>query len=230
MDVRTIREDAGIPQIRLAEAAKISRAHLCAIEGGNAEASTEVLAAIADVLGASLSIRLYPGTGPRIRDHLQAAILEALVGELHPRWNRFVEVPVYRPVRGVIDLVLHEPAGPVVVAAEIQSELRRLEQLVRWANQKRDALPSAELWQFVAATDAPPTSALLVVRSTRTTRAVVNEYPGVLRALYPASAADIHAALTSEARWPGAGLLWAVVAGGRARILDRPPRGVAFGR
>ena len=85
LDIRTIREDSGVPQNRLAEAAKISRSHLCAIEAGKAEASTEVLAAIADVLGASLAVRLYPGTGPRIRDHLQAAMLEALLADLHPR-------------------------------------------------------------------------------------------------------------------------------------------------
>jgi transcriptional regulator with XRE-family HTH domain len=225
MEIRTIREDAGIPQIRLAEAAKISRAHLCAIEAGKAEASTEVLAAIADVLGASLSVRLYPGTGPRIRDHIQAAILEALLRELHPRWKRFVEVPVYRPVRGVIDLVLHDPQAPVLVAVEIQSELRRLEQLIRWSNQKRDALPSADIWQFAtAAANAPPVSALLVVRSTRATRAVANDHQEQLRALYPVAAADIYTALTTDAPWPGPGLLWATVEGGRARLMTRAPR------
>jgi hypothetical protein len=196
----------------------ISRAHLCAIEAGKAEASTEVLAAIAEVLGASLAVHLYPGTGPRIRDHLQAAILEALLGDLHPRWKRFVEVPVYRPVRGVIDLVLHDATAPVVVAVEIQSELRRLEQLIRWSNLKRDALPSADLWQFVAAADTPPISALLVVRATRVTRAVANDHPEQLRALYPARAADTFAALTTDTPWPGAGLLWATIEGGRARL------------
>jgi transcriptional regulator with XRE-family HTH domain len=224
MEVRTIREDAGVPQIRLAEAASISRAHLCAIEAGGAEASTGVLAAIAEVLGASLSVRMYPGTGPRIRDHLQAAILEALLRELHPRWKRFVEVPVYRPVRGVIDLVLHDPIAQVVVAVEIQSELRRLEQLIRWANQKRDALPSADLWQFVAPATAPPISALLVIRSTRATRAVVADHPEQLRAIYPARTADVHAALTTGTPWPGAGLLWATVENGRARMYTRAPR------
>lgn len=218
LDIRTIREDSGVPQNRLAEAAKVSRSHLCAIEAGTAEASTQVLVAIADVLGASLSVRLYPGTGPRIRDHLQAAILEALLRDLHPRWKRFVEVPVYRPVRGVIDLVLHDPTAPVLVAVEIQSELRRLEQLIRWSNQKRDALPSADLWQFVAAAGAPPVSALLVVRSTRATRAVARDHPEVLNSLYPARAAELRAALTTETPWPGPGLLWASVEGGEARL------------
>lgn len=220
-DIRTIRDDSAITQTRLAAGAGISRGHLCGIESGASEASLEVLAAIADVLGSSLSIRMYPGTGPRIRDHLQAAMLEALLTDLHPRWKRFVEVPVYRPVRGVIDLVLHDPTAPVVVAVEIQSELRRLEQLMRWSNQKRDALPSADLWQFVAAADPPPVSALLLVRSTRATREVVNDHREQFRALYPARAAEVRAALTTAAPWPGAALLWATIDGGRARIAGQ---------
>jgi hypothetical protein len=47
---------------------------------------------------------------------------------------------VHRPVRGVIDLVLEDRDGPDTVAPELQSELRRVEQQVRWANQKADAL------------------------------------------------------------------------------------------
>lgn len=229
-DVRTIREDAGIRQVQLAAAAGISRAHLCEIESGKAEASSEVLAAIADVLGADLSIRMYPGTGPRIRDHIQAAILEALLRELHPRWKRFVEVPVYRPVRGVIDLVVHDPVAGQIVAVEIQSELRRLEQLIRWSNQKRDALRSAEIWRFAAVGTEPAVSSVLVVRSTRATRVVALAHPAVLAELFPARAGDTLAALTTEAPWPAAGMLWAAVEGGRARILDRPPRGVSVGR
>jgi transcriptional regulator with XRE-family HTH domain len=229
-DTRTIREDAGIRQVQLAAAAGISRAHLCEIESGKAEASSEVLAAIADALGAHLSLRMYPGTGPRIRDHIQAAILEALLRELHPRWKRFVEVPVYRPVRGVIDLVVHDPVAGQVVAVEIQSELRRLEQLLRWSNQKRDALPSAEIWRFAAMKTAPAVSSVLLVRSTRATRAVAMAHPALLAEVFPARAVDTHAALTTQAPWAAAGVLWAVVESGRARILDRPPRGVSAGR
>lgn len=229
-EIRLLREDAGITQARLARAAGISRAHLCGIESGESEASLAALTGLSEALGASVSIRLYPGTGPRIRDHLQATIVEAMLRQLHQRWNRFLEVPVYRPVRGVIDVVLHEPASVQLVAAEVHSEIRRLEQLLRWANEKRNALPSAELWQFTA-TDARPTlSGLLVLRSTHLTRSLVDQHPATFEAAYPAPAAAVWASLTAEAPWPGSGLLWASVRDGRARILDRPPRGVAFGR
>jgi hypothetical protein len=40
-------------------------------------------------------------------------------------------VPVERPVRGVIDLVLVHRERPLVVAVEAHSEIRRLEQQIR---------------------------------------------------------------------------------------------------
>ena len=229
-EIRQLREDAGISQARLARAAGISRAHLCEIEAGDSEASLAVLTALADALGASVSVRLYPGTGPRIRDHLQAKILEALLRQLDGRWKRFVEVPVYRPVRGVIDLVLHDPPKSQIVVAEIHSEIRRLEQLVRWSNQKRDALPSAEMWQFAAGGGLPTVSGLLVLRSTPTTRALVEQHAATFETSYPAPAALVWASLVGAGPWPGSGLIWASVRDGRAAILDRPPRGVRFGR
>ncbi len=229
-DLRTAREDAGVTQAGLARTVGISPAHLCGIESGRAEASTEVLVRIADALGASVSVRVFPGTGPPIRDHISAAITDALVRELHPRWRRFPEVPVYRPVRGVIDLVLHDAAAGLIVASEIQSELRRLEQVVRWSNQKRDALPSAELWSF-AANDVPPaTSSLLVIRSTRANRATVRDAAALLTTAYGADCATVVAALRGLAPWPGPGIVWATVEAGRCRILDGPPRGVRVGR
>jgi transcriptional regulator with XRE-family HTH domain len=224
-DLRTAREDAGVTQASLARTVGISAAHLCGIEAGRAEASTEVLVRIADALGASVSVRVFPGTGPRIRDHISAAITDALIRELHPRWRRFPEVPVYRPVRGVIDVVLHDSAAGLLVASEIQSELRRLEQIVRWSNQKRDALPSADLWQFAANDAAPATSSLLVIRSTRANRAIVDDAVALLTATYPAGTANVAAALRGLAPWPGPGIVWATVEASGARILDGPPRG-----
>jgi transcriptional regulator with XRE-family HTH domain len=204
-EIRLLREDAGITQARLARAAGISRGHLCGIEAGESEASLAALSALADALGASVVTRFYPGTGPRIRDHLQAKIVDALLRQLDARWKRFLEVPVYRPVRGVIDLVLHDPAVAQIVATEVHSEIRRLEQLLRWANEKRDALPSAEMWQFAAAGGRPVLSSLLVLRSTPSTRALVEQHAATFQAAYPAPAAKVWASLIGSAPWPGGG-------------------------
>lgn len=71
VDFRRLREDAALTQAAVARAVGISPGHLCGIEQGRSEASTAVLVGIADVLGADLSIRAYPNTGPRIHDRIQ---------------------------------------------------------------------------------------------------------------------------------------------------------------
>lgn len=227
-ELRQIREDTGLTQRRVAEAAGISPAHLCWIERGRSEANTAVLVAIADVLGADLAIRAYPTTGPRIRDRLQAVMDEALLVATHIHWRPFVEVPVTRPARGYIDVVLRDRSEPLYVATEVHSELRRVEQSLRWAQDKASSLPSAALWAEAPA-DAR-VDRLLVLRSTHATREVAARLPVVLGAAYPARMRDVVSALVDGGPWPGAGIVWMRVEGGRAELLDGPPRGVALGR
>jgi transcriptional regulator with XRE-family HTH domain len=223
-EIRAMRMDAGRSQASVARAAGVDRAHVSRIESGTAEPSIEALMAVAAALGADLSVRVFPNTGPRIRDHLQIAISEALIAALDPRWRATPEVPVYRPVRGVIDIVLSDTAGPDAVAVEIHSQLRRVEQQVRWATQKADAL--AALPQHADRR----VRRLLVLRNTAATREAGRQASETLRAAYPASSADAVAALRGTAPWPGDVIVWANVTAGRAQLLQRPPRGVAVGR
>lgn len=221
-DITAAREDAGLSQRRLARAAGIASSTLNELERGTHDPSTEVLARVGEALGMDLSVRLYPGTGPLLRDHAQAAMNEALLRVLHGRWLPSLEVWVTRPVRGVIDLVL-EPAGSLepLVAVEAQSDLRRLEQQVRWAHAKSEALAGAR---------ERTVSSLLLLRSTRRTRALVTEHAATVAAAYPATAAAAFAALTSPEPWPGAALLWCDVEHGRARVRATPPRNITIGR
>src|SRR5829696_2052421 len=150
---------------------------------------------------------------------------EALLTVLDQRWLARPEVGVSRPVRGVIDLVLSNRGGDVV-AIELQGELRRVEQQVRWSGEKADSLASASGWPWRATADAR-VNRLLVLRSSSATRSVVRSMPGYFRASYPADERDAYEALTSgSGRWPGNALLWASVDGERTRILRGAPRGV----
>lgn len=229
--IRDLREDETLTRTAVAEAAGIDRSHLGRIESGQRAASLASLSAIATVLGADLSIRLYPTTGPLIRDRIQAVMVEALLSELDRRWIGSPEVPVYPPARGVIDLVLSGRQEPVIVASEFNSELRRLEQQLRWHREKEASLPSADLWRFAAAEEAPMTSRLLVLRSTRSLRELAQRFEGTLQSAYPGRCRDAVAALTgSLVPWPGAAILWMLVERGRPRLLDGPPRGVRLGR
>jgi len=233
LDIRRVRIDAGLSIRELAAASGIDHGFLARIEAGSVEASYAVLVAIGEVLGADLSVRLYPTNGPRIHDRIQAPIVEALFNILHPRWRRLAEVGVTRPARGFVDAVLGLPPAGLVVATEVESTIRRLEQQLRWAQEKADSLPSSAAWALMAPVDGPRPviSRLLIVRSTRLTRDIARVFEATLASAYPARTADVHAALTTgDAPWPAPGILWADVDGGRARILDRPPRGVGLGR
>ena len=116
----------------------------------------ETYARLAAALGADLASRVYPQTGPRIHDRHQVRMAEVVIGALHSRWRVTPEVAVRRPVRGWIDLALEDPARQLVVATELESDLRRIEQLIRWSAEKADAIGAG--------------SRLLVVRWTRANR------------------------------------------------------------
>jgi hypothetical protein len=184
----------------------VDPAYVHRILSGDVGASLETYARLAIALGADLSGKVFPNTGPTVRDHLQAPILELALHDRHPRWQPFLEVVVRRPHRGSIDVVLHEPREAIAIASEIQSELRRLEQLIRWQAMKADALPSWEGWDRLG--EAPAISRLLIIRRTRATRQVAAEYGSQLRAAYPAHPDDALEALTGTAPWPGPALLW----------------------
>lgn len=232
VEIRQLREDAGLSLTAVAAAAGIDRTHLARVEDGERRATVETYAVVLAVLGAELSIRGFPSTGPAIRDRFQAPMIETLLREHHQRWTSSPEVPVRRPARGVIDVVMTDIVAPVAVAVEHQSDLRRLEQQIRWHREKEQSLPSSDLWPYLAGADGPPpTSRLLVLRSTTRTRALAAAFEQTLTAAYPARARDAVDALTGpDHPWPGPAIVWMHVEGGRASLMDGPPRGVRLGR
>lgn len=228
-DLDHLRLDAGVSRRRLAEAAHIDAGYLTQVFAGDRQPSVAVLVALAQALGADLSIRAFPNTGPNIRDRAQAPIVEELLRIADASWRRSLELPVVRPARGFIDVVFDRSRPPDIVATEVQSRLDRVEQLIRWASEKARSVPSSQLWS--TRPDEPTIHRLLVIRSTAATREIARRFEATLRAAYPARALDIYLALTTpDAPWPGDGILWADLSGDTVRILDRPPRGVALGR
>jgi transcriptional regulator with XRE-family HTH domain len=228
--IRRLSDDGGLSQAAVARAAGIDPSYLGRIEAGGHDPGLRVLAAIGAVLGADVSVRLFPTTGPRIHDRSQAPMEECLVRELHARWIRSPEVLVSRPASGVIDLVLGDRKERLLVASELQGQLRRLEQQVRWHRAKEQSLPSSELWQFAAAEGPPATSRLLVLRSTTDLRELATTYRETLCAAYPARAADAVDSLTGTAPWPGPAIVWIHLHGRVACLMEGPPRGVVLGR
>ncbi len=221
-DLERLCADAGISARALATATGLDYSYVARILRGEARPSLETYLRLGVPLGADLSARLYPNAGPAVRDRHQARILEWLLAALHPRWRPHAEVAVARPVRGAIDVVLHDPRASIAVATEIESTLSRIEQMVRWSERKAAALPSWSGWDGLSGTDgAPGISRLLVVRRTRATREVGEEFARQLALAFPAHPDDALAALTGTAPWPGPALVWVHV---DARGV-RPARG-----
>jgi len=224
-ELRRVRQDEGVSIRTVSAAAGIHHSHLARIEAGERDISLDALAACATAMGHQVSLRLFPSTGPRVRDHLQLRMVEALLGVLDPRWMAHLEVPVYRPARGVIDVLLQDRDGPDLVAGEGHSVLGSVERQLRWAALKADSLPSAPGWPFNSALDTPRVGRLLLLRSCAAMHDLVAAAPASFSSAYPGDPRDAVAALTRPTgAWPGAAIVWADVRGTGTRILDGAPR------
>lgn len=226
-DILRIRTDSAASQSQVAREAGIDRSHVARIEAGTTNASLETLVALATAMGADLSVRFFPGSGPRITDRHQARMIEALLRGLSPAWRPHVEVPVFRPARGFVDAVFERTDRPLLVVSEAQSNLPRLEQQIRWAAEKAASIGSSDL---VGPGPTPATSKLLILRSTASTRDLARTFESTLRAAYPARSRDAVASLLEGAVWPGDAIIWVRIDGDRVDVLDGPPRGVGLGR
>ncbi len=183
-DFAETRRDAVLSRAAVARAAGMSPSTVGRVEAGTIEPDVETMVRMASALGCDMSIRLFPMGAP-LRDRFQAPMLEAFLAFAHPAWRRSVEVPVVGTVRGVVDCALGHPARPLLVAAEIQSEIRRAEETIRRSTDKADALGRSSLGSVTAASfrvDAAETSRVLVLRSTVGTRATLRDFHGAFAA------------------------------------------------
>jgi len=224
-----LREERGLSQREVAAEVGLDRSWLAKAEAGEANLTVEALAKLATAIGAKASLRLYPETGPRLRDGNQVRLIEALLEVLHPHWRVRLEVPVYRPVHGVIDLVLIDPVETQLVGGEAHSEIRRAERQLRWAAEKDRR---AAIGRGMAMDGTPPTR--LEAPAPAVDRR--HEDPGEIRAAslrraYPGRSSEAVDALRERSgRFPDAAIIWVDLRGTASRILDAPPRGIVVGR
>ena len=108
-------------QTAVASRAGVDQSVLSRVEAGSRSPTVQTYARIAAALGADLAARVYPQTGPRIRDRHQVRMAEVVIASLHPRLAGHAQVAVRSPVRGWIDLALHDPGAQLVVAGELES-------------------------------------------------------------------------------------------------------------
>jgi transcriptional regulator with XRE-family HTH domain len=231
-ELRRMRLDTGLSQRAIARAVDLDHSHLSMIEAGLRAPSLDALARTATAMGMDVSVRFYPSSGRRLRDHVQARMGEGLLRVVDPRWHPFPEVAVYRASRGVIDLVLADPVEHQLAITELQSEIRAVDQQLRWAQVKAEAIESARAWPFGLPHGASASTVrLLVLRNSQRNRDLVRDLAQTFAAAYPASLAETVQALTdAPGPLPGHALLWLNVDTAGVRLLDAPPRGITVGR
>lgn len=207
--------------------AGIDRTFYGRVESGVVHPSIETLIAIATAMGADVSIRVYAGSGPRLTDRHQARMVECLLRQIAPIWVPHLEVPTFRPARGVVDAVFERRDVPLLVVSEFESTLARLEQQIRWAAEKVASIGSSDV---VGPGPMPSTSKLLVLRSTALTRTLARTFEALLRTAYPSSTHAAVESLRTGSPWPGDAIVWVRIGGDHVKLLDGPPRGVRLGR
>jgi transcriptional regulator with XRE-family HTH domain len=189
-----------ITQADVARAVGTSRSVVSAIEHGDPSVSPKTRFRVAEVLGLRLRLPAYPDGTPRLYDRNHSLIIEHLLALCHPRWQVTVEASVPGPGHRSTDVRLE--CGIDIVLSEIETRLRRWEQIVRESHEKVHA---------VAEEVGPDrrVHALLVLPPTRHNRELIRSLAGSVAAAFPADEQAIRRALTgAEEPWPGDGLLW----------------------
>jgi transcriptional regulator with XRE-family HTH domain len=208
-EFRELRLRTGIPQAAVARAIGVTRSVIARIEAGDPSVSPRIRARAAVVVGGDARVALYGGATPLLHDAPHARIGERLLVERHPRWRATVEAPV--PGRDRRSSDVRFTSLPDVVLCEIESHVRRWEEVVRECNAKRQAV-----LEEMSRSGAVRVHSVLVLPPTRHHRALVEQLRGSVEAAFPVPTAALLEALRSaDGPWPGDGIL--CIAGGIAR-------------
>jgi transcriptional regulator with XRE-family HTH domain len=186
-DWRDLRLQAGLTQRGVGRAIGISNATYGRIERGEVRDVGLVRATlISAVLGADLSIRIFPG-GPPLRDQAHGALLIRFQRRLPPRWRTMRESPM--PIAGdqrAWDLRLE---GPVSIGVEAETRPTDLQAMERAVHLKQR--------------DSNVNRVILLVSDTERNRALLRAALPLLRPSFPLSTREVLQALR-EGRDPGA--------------------------
>lgn len=169
-ELRALRRQAGVSQRWLAAQVGVDHSVISRVEAGTAMATTlDVYARVFAVLGAKLSVKVYPDGDP-VRDEAHLRLIERLVRLLHAaiRVQREVPLGVANDLRAW-DVLLS--VGIRVVAVEAEMVLDDLQALER-----RIALKQQ---------DGGIEVVILLVADTRRNRRILAVHREALRARFP---------------------------------------------
>jgi transcriptional regulator with XRE-family HTH domain len=203
-ELRSLRIRAGASQAAVAREVGVTRSVISKLELGSPTVTLRTRFRVATVLGADLRLTAFAGSGPLIRDSVQAKIVERLLVDAHPSWRRTIESAVPGPGRRSIDLRLDGPVDSVLI--EVETRLVSLEEIVRELHAKRQALAEADTQ---GADPGRPIHVVLALAATRHHRSILRDHPRTIEAAFPIPSTELSRALRDGAvPWPGDGVLW----------------------
>jgi transcriptional regulator with XRE-family HTH domain len=212
-EVRIARVAAGLSQRDVAARAGLTQAFVSQVERGRVLAGLESMVRLAVVLGLSLSLRLFPGDGLKLRDSGQMDIALAIRTEAHSTRRVRLEEPIaYGNDRRAADMILETPIELVML--EIERGLVDFQAQYRAAQLKRATL-AARLGRTVRLVIALP--------DTRRNRELLRQHQELIRTALPISSRRIWAAIRSGEALGGDGLLWVRVRRNAASAQQATP-------
>lgn len=199
-EFREVRLRIGVSQSAVARAIGIDRSVICRMERGEPGVGVAIRARACACLGADFRLQLYQERSPMIYDAAHARIVDRVLADRHRRWRATVEAPIPGLGRRSVDLRFDSRTD--VVLAEIETRVRRLEEIIRKLHEKQHALA-------VDVGSPRRVHVLLVLPPTRHHQALVRTFGQTLASAFPIRSGVIREALASaDLPWPGDGLLW----------------------
>jgi transcriptional regulator with XRE-family HTH domain len=197
-DFRELRLRIGVSQRAVAEAIGVDPSVINRLERADPSVSPVIRARACAVLGADFRMQLYRERSALIYDAAHARIVERLVRMVGSGWRVNLEAPL--PGRRSIDACLQSPR--CIVIGEVESRVRRLEEIQRELHSKRDA--AIERYG-----QDRRIHVLLVLPPTHHHRALIREHASQITASFPARQSAIKAALADASLpYPGDAILW----------------------
>lgn len=199
-DFRELRLRVGVSQATVARAIGVHRDVISRIELGDTGVGPAIRSRACACLGADFRIQLYRERTPLIFDAAHARIVERVLAARHRTWRATTEAVVPGPGRRSVDIRLER--GHDVVLVEVETRLRRLEEIIRELHAKRDAAIAGGPAQRRV-------HVVLVLPPTRHHRAIARSHPASMKAAFPiASPALLESLRSPSETWPGDGILW----------------------
>ena len=203
---------------------------LARAEAGEASLTLDALAGVATVLGAEASVRLYPATGPALRDHIQVRLIETLLAASIRAGSRASRYPSTGRC-GASSISCSSSRGAWRGRGRRGAQRDPPGRAPARDGRRRRRTP---FLRRAAGRGCPASLAigrLLLLRSTRATRETLAASPALFRAAYPGRTEDAVAALTEPLPHPGACDRLGRSPGSASRVLlGGPPHGASVGR